>query len=400
MDDPPAPVNMVVNPNDQILRYMTYSNDFMQGLTRQLDTNDVLNGMHVFSGSSAQTFRDWMRDLDRVYIDHPNDHAFMRRLVTRSVRDSAADFLADTKRDNNDPLTWPQIRAHFYERFNNYVDAQVAEQKLKKLRQERKQGLHNFAQIILDTSREAYTPDELQNPVVIRELKNIFIDGLRDHKISQMLIRENVATIQDALQRAVRDELLQQTYKLRNLTNTDNTDKRNITDIEVDLVATHEPDNKAMITRNEWSDMTASVAAIAAAVRPSQNFHSSNGAPPRRFINAPPQQLNPSYRPPLINDRSRYVPNNNRSYGNEDRMQHRHNYQPTHYNPTFYSSGANRPPFRQGSRDAPPLRWAANGNPVCAHCQKEGHIRRQCWTLYPNLRPSSNQPPQRPRQGN
>ena len=32
---------------------MTYSNDFMQGLTRQLDTNDVLNGMYVFSGSSA-----------------------------------------------------------------------------------------------------------------------------------------------------------------------------------------------------------------------------------------------------------------------------------------------------------------------------------------------------------
>ena len=82
---------------------------------------------------------------------HQVSHTLCSRLRSR--------FLADTKRDNNDPLTWPQIRAHFYERFNNYVDAQVAEQKLKKLRQERKQGLHNFVQInfsLIDNYRLNY----------------------------------------------------------------------------------------------------------------------------------------------------------------------------------------------------------------------------------------------------
>ena len=129
----------------------------------------------MFSGSCAKSFREWMRDLDKICIDHRGGggkHEFMRKIVTRTVQDLAANFLVKLKSKADAPLTWDQIRTSFYKRFRNYVDAQIAQHKLKSLKQERKQGLHSFAQRIQDKALEAYGEVELRNSIVIRELKN------------------------------------------------------------------------------------------------------------------------------------------------------------------------------------------------------------------------------------
>ena len=46
-------------------------------------------------------------------------------------------------------------------------------------------------------------------------LKHIFIDGLRQKKTAQILIQEEVPNLQAALARAIRQELLQQTFQLK-----------------------------------------------------------------------------------------------------------------------------------------------------------------------------------------
>ena len=87
------PVSMVMNASEQMLRYMEVSNGFMQGLSRHLDTNDIVASVHTISGNCAASFREieWMHDLDCIYVDHEGDNDFMRTLVTRTVRDLAAD---------------------------------------------------------------------------------------------------------------------------------------------------------------------------------------------------------------------------------------------------------------------------------------------------------------------
>jgi len=375
------PVNMIINPNEQMLRYMEASNGFMQDFARQLDTNDLVSGIHVFSGNCAKSFRDWMRDLDRIYIDHDGDNYFMRRLVTRTVRDLAADFLADIKRNAAALLTWEEIRAEFYNRFSNYVDAQIAQQKLKKLKQERKQGLHSFAQCIQDTAREAYTAAEINNPLVIRELKNIFIDGLRDHRISQRLIKEDVADIDAALNRAIRDELLSQTFRLRHLT-TDDSDHRHITDMDVDAIHVDEQNNSRTVnnrsvSQEQWSEMADSIAAIAAAVRPPnvntapRNTHQLRHNAP--FHNTRNQFDGRHVR--QVNQRQQFIDFSNQGHNNTCNFQNRNN--------------------RNDN-----LRWADNGDPICNHCNKQGHVRRQCWILFPAQRPNNGPRPQAPRMGN
>ena len=395
MAEQPA-VNMIVNPNDQLLRYMENSNGFLEHFARQLDTNDLISGIHVFSGSCAKSFREWMRDLDRIYIDHMGEHEFMRKIVTRTVQDLAADFLVELKRNADAPLPWDQIRTSFYERFSNYVDAQIAQHKLKSLKQERKQGLHSFAQRIQDTAREAYSEAELRNPIVVRELKNIFIDGLRDHHISRMLIKEDVDDLYGALNRAIRDDLLNQTYRLRHL-NTDSTDNRQITDMDVDAIQVDDKlaNNAKHVSEEMWCEMADSIAAIAAVVRPhrpnAQNTayaHRPN-AHNAAYAHRPNAHNNTYVRRTLHNASSNQQTDKRQFYQGQ---QHNNNNNNNTSSNNVSNTGSYRSSWNNNSNNVPHrnnYRWADNGDPYCSHCSKRGHYRRQCWTLYPNLRPNN-----------
>ena len=62
----------------------------------------------------------------------------------------------------------------FRERFANYVDAQIALQKLSKLKQDHKQSRYSFAQKITETVREAYSEADYATSIVTRQLRDIF----------------------------------------------------------------------------------------------------------------------------------------------------------------------------------------------------------------------------------
>ena len=94
------------------------------------------------------------KNISRAAIERqPVDHAFMRRLVTRTVTDIAADLWQEV-RNNNPNINWADIQDAFRERFSNFVDAQLSLQTLMKLKQERKQTLYAFAQKIIETAHE------------------------------------------------------------------------------------------------------------------------------------------------------------------------------------------------------------------------------------------------------
>ena len=65
-EQPPVP--MVMNPNEQMLRYMEVCNGFMQGLSRHLDTNDIVASVHTFSGNCAVSFGERVDERFRPYL--------------------------------------------------------------------------------------------------------------------------------------------------------------------------------------------------------------------------------------------------------------------------------------------------------------------------------------------
>ena len=53
-----SPQNVQVHPNNEFLQYMQINADFMNGLSRQLDTSDVVSRIHNFSGNNPSSFMD------------------------------------------------------------------------------------------------------------------------------------------------------------------------------------------------------------------------------------------------------------------------------------------------------------------------------------------------------
>ena len=150
-----APQNVQVHPNNEFLQYMQINADFMNGLSRQLDTSDVVSRIHIFSGNNPSSFRLWMKHLRREALEkQPIDDQYMRKLVSRTVKES------------------------------------IALQKLSKLKQDHTQTLYSFAQKITETAREAYSEADYATAIVTRQLRDIFINGLRCHRTSQLLIRD------------------------------------------------------------------------------------------------------------------------------------------------------------------------------------------------------------------
>ena len=97
----------------------------------------------------------------------------MQKLVSRAVKESAADFWYEI-RVTRPNITWAEIQNVFRGRFANYIDAQIALQKLSKLKQDHKQTLHSFAQKIKETAREAYSEADYATAIVTRQLRYIF----------------------------------------------------------------------------------------------------------------------------------------------------------------------------------------------------------------------------------
>ena len=123
----------------------------------------------------------------------------------------------------------------FRERFANYVDAKITLQKLSKFKQDHKQTLHSCAQKITETARESYSKADYATAIVTRQLRYIVINGLRCHRTSKLLIRDQTVDLPTALNIAVRQDLLSQTYKLREVDTID-VEGRHVESMDIDTL--------------------------------------------------------------------------------------------------------------------------------------------------------------------
>ena len=120
-------MNILVNSNEQMGHYtynsMKISNGYMQGLTRQVDTNDVATLMPIFSDRSGQNFNELMRCPCRAYVGQQGGHCIIRKLIMMIVCIVATHYDVYLKRDNV-----PVNKNIFHEQSYNYGNDHVAQQ--------------------------------------------------------------------------------------------------------------------------------------------------------------------------------------------------------------------------------------------------------------------------------
>ena len=402
----PQPIQM--HPNPDMLRYMQVNTEVLHDLSTQIQTKDLIDDIHCFSGGSASSFRLWLKDLKRASLEkQPVDNAFMTRLVAKTVRHDAADFFGEIRLANPN-LTWAQIQEAFRDRFANYLDNQMSKQKLTTLKQSNKQTLHSFAREIIETAHEAYTDEEFETPLVALSLRDIFINGIK-HKLTARLLldRERYPDLASALNFAVYRERLAAEVDMRKLYDTDQ-QGRIVEHMDVDLIYTSSEQNTPSNSQstdsnvqNQLQDLRNDIAAIA------QSFKKANGQFWKNNNKQKPENHDKrTFNPPQHVDR--YGHNMNRNHQLTNNTYQRppahppaHPPAPTHPNHqrTYY-------PFVQGNQyhgynqnrqqlphsyGTPPRyntqRTFNTRKVTCFHCQKLGHTKQYCWILHPELRP-------------
>ena len=248
-----------------LIYYAKLGGECVQNISRQLETNDILSTIHRFNGLDRKSYRTWRKDLARAALETtPVDDIFMRKLVTRTVTETASDFWTEIRTQKPD-ITWVEIQQVFNERFRTFVDAQLAKQKLPKLRQEKRETLHSFAQRIHDTAREAYTDKQLADEVVTENLREIFLNGMIDIRSSNRIIREEPKDLAAALDRAVREEMLNESFKIRR-TGID-TEGRLIVPMDINRVDCERNNEDAPVTKKQFDELSNSIAAITSTLK-------------------------------------------------------------------------------------------------------------------------------------
>ena len=188
----------------------------LEGLQREMRVGSLANQVRAFSGDGSQNLRNWIRDMNKVYIALDQHGPSIKTIALRTLKDSAADF--GTRLIEADAaLTWEGMRTQFYERYSDLIDHQLAIQSLRRIKQNTGEGLQAYAERITQLGNEGYKPADLAHNIIQVQLKDHFIDGLRDKEMARHLLRKSVKTLDEALKLGLQDQLNAQSCALRHL---------------------------------------------------------------------------------------------------------------------------------------------------------------------------------------
>ena len=174
-----------------------FTNSFRQ-LQLEMRTQGLVNQIRPATGESYRIFRGWLKDMERCGAAVQFDDEKMKNLSLQTLKGAAAEFCARQCRQNPQ-ITWPQLLELMRARFSDLADQQFAKQKLKKIRQSDGETVQTFAERVQELSEDVYTNAELQNPLVQRELRDVFIDGIKTDAIARRLIKERPQTLDAAI---------------------------------------------------------------------------------------------------------------------------------------------------------------------------------------------------------
>ena len=88
-------------------------------------------------------------------------------------------------------------------RYHDLADIEFSKQQMRCMKQHSGESIQTYADRIYELSEHAYDPQELNLPSTNRNLKSVFVAGLKDDSIARLLIKHRPNTLQEAVSMAV-----------------------------------------------------------------------------------------------------------------------------------------------------------------------------------------------------
>lgn len=165
-------------------------------------TTQVVSNIAPFKGDFHE-FKRWVKDVERFSKSVHGNDAVTQTIAIQSCQGVVADFLFRYKTEHAD-VDWDTLKEQLSSRFGDVIDSSHALSKLRRMKQG-KEAVTVFAERLLDKATDAFPDNNLDEPLVQRQLIDIFTDGLKEGVVARKLVRDAPTDFTAAVELAAKE---------------------------------------------------------------------------------------------------------------------------------------------------------------------------------------------------
>ena len=207
-------------------------NEQIKDVKTAISTQTISQVVQSFDGNSKE-FKNWIKNVEKYGTLTNLDENKLKFVAYQSSKGLVSDYIHRFLTD--DPTgTWTDLKEQLKLRFAEIQDPQYAFSLLKTTKQRTDENVQIYAERLLSLATDAYENIEGNLDYKEKQLVEIFIDGLSHDYLRLKLMRENHATLSNALKSAIHEQSVRARFELRSQINgLDNITTDNIqTDID------------------------------------------------------------------------------------------------------------------------------------------------------------------------
>lgn len=150
-------------------------------------------------GADRERLRDWLEAVTAAKTwTGAGDQLILEMCGYLSKGPLRQCIAARREQPQEDLVTWEEIVQQVRVTFLNDDEAEILRDRVEKIRQQPYQDTREYGVKFMTGMNRAYTAEELQTPLVMQRLVNIFINGLRDKEVRTQVYLERPQTVAHA----------------------------------------------------------------------------------------------------------------------------------------------------------------------------------------------------------
>ena len=207
-------------------------NEQIKDVKTAISTQTISQVVQSFDGNSKE-FKNWIKNVEKYGTLTNLDENKLKFVAYQSSKGLVSDYIHRFLTDDSTG-TWTDLKEQLKLRFAEIQDPQYAFSLLKTTKQKTDENVQIYAERLLSLATDAYENIEGNLDYKEKQLVEIFIDGLSHDYLRLKLMRENHATLSNALKSAIHEQSVRARFELRSQINgLDNITTDNIqTDID------------------------------------------------------------------------------------------------------------------------------------------------------------------------
>ena len=204
-------VNVLRNVGEQMAGLSRTVGENMAGLSTTVGAQGVAKIINPFDGN-PKDFKEWIKSIEKYALLTRVQADQVKMVAYQASKGPVSDFI---KRylEANAACTWDQVKTELTTRFAEVTDTQHALMLLRKVKQKQGESIQVYAERLMALGDEAF-PHQV-HAAIDQQLIGFFIDGLLHDYMKMKVMRDNPATLQQAITIATGEQNLRRRFDLR-----------------------------------------------------------------------------------------------------------------------------------------------------------------------------------------